>query len=70
MQAKCRHKRIIFILPFLLLFFCGLQDYTYSALCFIFLSLHVLNMELQKYIYYWPLEIFKSTFCSYLFFWF
>ena len=30
MQAECKHKKIIFILPFLLLFFCGLQDYTYS----------------------------------------
>ena len=31
---------------------------------------NVLNVQLQKYIYYWSLEIFKSTFCSYLFFWF
>ena len=30
MQAECKHKKIIFILPFSLLFFCGLQDYTYS----------------------------------------
>ena len=29
---------------------------------------NVLNVQLQKYIYYWSLEIFKSTFCSYLFF--
>ena len=29
MQAECKHKKIIFILPFLLLFFCGLQYYTY-----------------------------------------
>jgi hypothetical protein len=27
----------------------------------------VLNEHLQKYIYYWSLEIFKSTFFSYLF---
>ena len=31
---------------------------------------NVLNVQLQKYIYYWSLEIFKSTFCSYIFFWF
>jgi hypothetical protein len=31
---------------------------------------NVLNVQLQKYIYYWSLEIFKSTFCSYFFFWF
>jgi tellurite resistance protein TehA-like permease len=36
MQAECKHKKMIFILPFLLLFFCGLQDYTYSAVCFFF----------------------------------
>jgi hypothetical protein len=29
---------------------------------------NVLNVQLQNYIYYWSLEIFKSTFCSYLFF--
>ena len=29
---------------------------------------NVLNVQLQKYIYYWSLEIFKSTFCSYIFF--
>ena len=48
MQAECRHKKIIFILPFLLLFFCGLKDYTYSALCFFFLSLHVLNFKFES----------------------
>ena len=37
MQAECKHKKMIFILPFLLLFFCGLQDYTYSAVCFFFM---------------------------------
>jgi hypothetical protein len=31
---------------------------------------NVLNVQLKKYIYYWSLEIFKSTFCSYLSFWF
>jgi hypothetical protein len=31
---------------------------------------NLLNVQLQKYMYYWSLEIFKSTFCSYLFFWF
>ena len=37
-----------FILPFLLLFFCGLQDYTYSALCFFFLSLQMLNFKFES----------------------
>ena len=31
---------------------------------------NVLNVQLHKYIYYWSLEIFKSTCCSYIFFWF
>ena len=52
MQAECRHKQIIFILPFLLLFFCGLQDYTYSALCFFILSLHVLKFKFAYSIFY------------------
>ena len=29
---------------------------------------NVLNVQLQKYIYYWSLEICISTFCPYLFF--
>jgi hypothetical protein len=31
---------------------------------------NVLDVQLQKYIYYWSPEIFKSTFCSCLLFWF
>ena len=52
MQAEYKHKKIIFILPFLLLFFCGLQDYTYSALCFFILSLHVLKFKFAYSIFY------------------
>ena len=41
MQAECKRKKIIFILPFLLLFVYGLQDYTYSALCFFFFKVYM-----------------------------
>ena len=47
MQAECRHNKIIFILPSLLLFFCGLQDYTYSALCFIFFRFTCVEFQVR-----------------------
>ena len=45
MQAECGHKKIIFILT--LLFFCGLQDYTYSALCFFFFKLTCVEFQVR-----------------------
>ena len=36
-----------FILPFLLLFFCGLQDYTYSALCFFFFKFTYVEFQVR-----------------------
>ena len=47
MQAECKHKKIIFILPFLLLFFCGLQDYTYSGLCFFFFRFTCVEFQVR-----------------------
>ena len=47
MQAECKHKKIISILPFLLLFVCGLQDYTYSALCFFFIMFTCVEFQVR-----------------------
>ena len=47
MQAECRHKKIFSILPFLLLFVCGLQDYTYSALCFFFFMFTCVEFQVR-----------------------
>jgi hypothetical protein len=65
MQAECKPKQIIFILPFLLLFFCGLHDYTYSALCFFFFSLHfvkhVKDISPKSYIFWQIYKIFRQN---------
>ena len=47
MKAECKRKKIIFILPFLLLFFCGLQDYTYSVLCFFFFKFKCVEFQVR-----------------------
>ena len=35
-------------MPFFLLFFCGLQDYTYSALCFFFFKVTCVEFQVRN----------------------
>jgi hypothetical protein len=50
--------------------YCGRGVGSRNSSCMPRCQFNVLNVQLQKYIYYWTLEFFKSTFCSYLFSWF
>jgi hypothetical protein len=63
MQAECRHKQIIFILPFLLLFFCGLQDYTYSSNAYF--TKHVKDISPKSYIFWQICKIFRQNCISF-----
>ena len=45
--------------------YCGGGRGSRNISCMPGCRFNVLNVQLQKYIYYWSLEIFKCTFCSY-----
>jgi hypothetical protein len=61
MQTECKHKKIIFILPFLLLFVYGLQDYTYSALCFFFFKVYMCWISSSNHAPFRIYDIVSST---------
>ena len=50
--------------------YCGKGEGSRNSSCMPRWRFNVFIVQLHKYIYYWSLEIFKSTFCFYIFFWF